>query len=416
MTYPKSQVLSTSITSESVSPGHPDKLADALADAVLDRCLGHDRQSRVACEVLITGDRILFAGEISTTYDIQPDLSDLVKTVARSAGYTHPSWGFDSSRCTIESRLRRQNSDSAKAKIMENGDQVIVIGHATDETKDLMPLPIHLAHGLMRSHGALVRSGRLPWLGPVAQAQVTVNYQDDQPQAIDTVVLSTQHLPDVPLKLLRDEVMRSVIKPVLPKSLYHENTRVLINPSGRRVSGSPATQTGLSGRQIMVDTYGTTCPHGGGSFSGKDPTHLERSGAYLARYIAKNIVAAGLAQRCTLRLAYASNRPDPIALDIDLHNSRIVTRERLEPVLKQQFNLKSDSIIKTLSLDHPVYRPTAALGHFGRVEPGFTWERLDRVKELRHACLGASDTTIDIKSLTEHLKTVSLYDKPMERS
>lgn len=414
MTNPRSQILSTSATSESVSPGHPDKLADALADAVVDRCLGHDRQSRVACEVLICGNHVLFAGEISSSYDIAKDLPDLVNTVVHSAGYTHPAWGFDSNRCTIESRMRQPNPDATtKPKTVEAGDQAVVIGYATDETKDLMPFPIHLAHGLMRSHAALVRSGRLPWLGPMAKAQVTISYQDDQPHAIDTVVLSTQHLPDVPLKLLRDEIMHSIIKPVLPTARCHENTRILINPSGRLVGGGPATDTGLTGQWITADTYGTACPHGGRAFSGKAPNHIERSGAYMARYIAKNIVAAGLAQRCTVRLAYASARSDPIALDIDLHHSRIVTRERLEPIIKQQFDLKPTALIKALSLDHPVYRPTAALGHFGRVEPGFTWERLNRVKDLRQACLGAPDSTIDIRSLAEHLKKGSVYDKPM---
>ncbi len=418
MTNPRSQVLLTSATSESVSPGHPDKLADAMADAVLDRCLGHDRTSRVACEVLICGDHVLFTGEISSTYDIENDLPELVKTVARSAGYIRPVWGFDPDRCTIESRLRQQNPGSSPGgehgkQSVGTADQGIMIGYATDETQDLMPLPIHLAHNLMRSHAALVRTRRLPWLGPDAQAQVTVSYQDDRPVAIDTVVLSTQHLPEVPLKTLREEVLRSIIKPVLPASLCHEETRTLINPSGRFVGGGPAANIGFTGRKIMVDAYGTACPHGGGAFSGKDPSRLDRSGAYMARYIAKNVVAAGLAQRCTVQLTYATGQAEPIAFTIDLHQSRIVTRERLETIVREQFALEPAAIIQTLSLDHPIYQSTATLGHFGRVEPGFTWERLDRVKDLRQACQGAPDSTIDIRALAEHLKSSSVYDKPM---
>lgn len=421
MTHPKPQVPSTSATSESVSAGHPDKLADAIADAVLDRCLGQDRASRVACEVLICGNHVLVAGEISSTYDIRNDLDELVKTVIRSAGYTRPDWGFDTNGCTIETRLRQQSPDIASClardkQPMGAGDQGIMVGYATNETPELMPLPIHLAHGLMRSHGALVRSGRLPWLGPDAKTQVTVRYQNDQPTTIDTVVLSTQHLPEVPLKTLREEVMQSIIKPVLPASLCHEETRILINPSGRFVVGGPAADTGLTGRQIMVDSYGTACPHGGGAFSGKDPTKIDRSGAYMARYIAKNIVAAGLAPRCTVQLAYAIGRAEPVALTIDLHESRIVTRERLEAIVREQFALKPAAIIQTLSLDHPIYRSTATLGHFGRVEPGFTWERLDRVQDLRQACLGASDTTIDIRFLAEYLKKEPLHEKPLRET
>lgn len=379
------------MTSESVSPGHPDKLADAIADAVLDTCLGHDHNSRVACEVVITGNHVIIAGETTSAYDVGRDLRDLVNAVAQAAGYTDPALGFDSRRCKILNLMRHQSPDIAQCVngregTIGAGDQGVMVGYATSESRDFMPLPIHLANQLMRSHAALARSGRLPWLGPDAKAQVTITYQKGLPKAIHSVILSTQHGDGVSLEQLREEVMRSIIKPALPTSLHGQDTRYLINPSGRFVIGGPAADTGLTGRKNVVDSYGSACPHGGGSFSGKDPTKVDRSGAYMARYIAKNVVAAGIAGRCTVQLVYAIGQPEPIAVNIDTHGSHVVPLERLGTIVRELFDLTVMGIIHTLSLDRPIYRPTATLGHFGRLEPGFTWERLDRTAELRRAC------------------------------
>lgn len=379
------------MTSESVSPGHPDKLADAIADAVLDACLGHDHNSRVACEVVITSNHVIVAGEITSTYDVERDLPDLVSAVARAAGYTDPAWGFDARRCEIHNFMRHQSPDiaqcvSGREGRIGAGDQGIMFGYATCEGRDFMPLPIHLANRLMRSHAALVRSGRLAWLGPDAKAQVTIAYQDGLPMAIHSVILSTQHRDGISHEQLHDEVIRSIVKPALPTSLCSQDTQYLINPSGRFVIGGPAADTGLTGRKNVVDSYGSACPHGGGSYSGKDPTKVDRSGAYMARYIAKNIVAAGIAACCTVQLAYAIGQPEPVAVTIDTHDSHAVAPECLSTVIRELFDLTPLGIIQTLSLDRPIYRPTATLGHFGRLEPGFTWERLDRMAELRRLC------------------------------
>jgi S-adenosylmethionine synthetase len=379
------------MTSESVSPGHPDKLADAIADAVLDACLGHDHNSRVACEVVITGNHVIIAGETTSAYNVERELLDLVSTVARAAGYSDPAWGFDSRRCEIQNLIRRQSPDIAQCVNSRGGkigagDQGIMFGYATSESRDFMPLPIHMANRLMQSHAALVRSGRLPWLGPDAKTQVTVVYQNGLPRSIHSVVLSTQHRDSVSLEQLREEVFRSIVKPALPASLCNQDTRYFINPSGRFVIGGPAADTGLTGRKNVVDSYGSACAHGGGSYSGKDPTKVDRSGAYMARYIAKNIVAAGIAGRCTVQLAYAIGQPEPIAVNIDTHGANAVAPERLGTVVRELFDLNLTGIIHTLSLDRPIYRPTATLGHFGRLEPGFTWERLDRMSDLRRAC------------------------------
>ncbi|MBC8218807.1 MAG: methionine adenosyltransferase [Planctomycetes bacterium] len=386
------------MTSESVSPGHPDKLADAIADAVLDACLGHDHNSRVACEVVVTGNHVIIAGETTSAYAVEPNLHDLVSAVTRSAGYADPAWGFDARRCEIQNLMRRQSPDIAQCvnghgEKLGAGDQGVMFGYATIESRDFMPLPIHLAHRFMRSHAALARSGRLPWLGPDAKTQVTVAYQDGLPKAIHSVVLSTQHRDGVSQEQLCEEVIRSIVKPALPASLCGQDTRYFINPSGRFVIGGPAADTGLTGRKNVVDSYGSACAHGGGSYSGKDPTKVDRSGAYMARYIAKNIVAAGIAGCCTVQLAYAIGQPEPIAVTLDTHNSHAVDPERLGTVVHELFDLTPLGIIHTLSLDRPIYRPTATLGHFGRLEPGFTWERLDRMAELRRACgLGLKPT------------------------
>lgn len=407
-TMTRTPVTSRLMTSESVSPGHPDKLADAIADAVLDACLGHDHNSRVACEVVITGNHVIIAGETTSAYDVERDLRGLVSDVARAAGYTDPGWGFDCSRCEIQNLMRRQSPDIAQCVNMEGerlgaGDQGVMFGYATSEGHDLvlMPLPIYLANRLMRSHAALVRSGRLAWLGPDAKAQVTVAYQDGLPQAIHSLVLSTQHRDTISQEQLREQVICHIVKPALPESLCNQDTRYLINPSGRFVIGGPAADTGLTGRKNVVDSYGSACVHGGGSYSGKDPTKVDRSGAYVARYIAKNIVAAGIAGRCTVQLAYAIGQPEPIAVTVDTHNSHAVDPELLGRVVRKLFDLSPLGIIHTLSLDRPIYRPTATLGHFGRLEPGFTWERLDRMAELRRLCgLGSKPavTSVSVRS------------------
>lgn len=378
-------------TSESVSPGHPDKLADTMADAVLDACLGQDHSSRVACEVLISGSHVVVAGEISSRHKIQDHLRELVIGVVNGAGYRNPAWGFDTKNCEIISLLRSQSPDidqcvTGQEDQLKAGDQSVVFGYACAENRELMPSPQHLAHRLMRSHASLVRTGRIPWLGPDAKAQVTVVYQDGRARAIDSIVVSTQHESTISQDLVEDTVQRSIIQPSIPQSLCDLSTRTYINPSGRFVIGGPAADTGLTGRKSVADTYGSACPHGGGALCGKDPTKVDRSGAYMARYVAKNIVGAGLASRCTVQLTYIIGRPDPVAVDLDLHDADTVDPVRLTTLVKELFDFTPQSIIKSLALNRPIYRPTATFGHFGRLEPGFTWERLDRVAELREAC------------------------------
>jgi S-adenosylmethionine synthetase len=382
-----------SLTSESVSEGHPDKIADQISDAILDGFLRQDSNARVACETMVTHGLVLVAGEIVSGADVP--FPDVARQVTKDIGYTDQSFGFDWRSCAINVSVRKQASDIAAVNAspskpceMNNRlapeDQAIVFGYATDETPEYMPLGLVLAHKIMQRQAQLRKGGQLKWLRPDAKAQVTVRYCVGTPISIDSIVVSTQHSPDVAAKNLVEAVVEEVIKPLIPANMCTDHTEYLINAGGRFVIGGPAADTGLTGRKLMVDTYGGACPHGGGAFSGKDPTKIDRSGAYMARYVAKNIVAAGLARRCTVQLAYARGRPQPISLTIELGGSRTAAEQELEEIVPKVFNLTPMGIIHSLELQRPIYRQTAAYGHFGRELPDFTWERTDMTAILRH--------------------------------
>ena len=380
-------------TSESVSEGHPDKVADRISDAVLDHILVQDPLARVACETLIAKDLLIVAGEFGSALipDLLGWLRQEIPGIARQAvhaiGYAGGDTGFDPDHCEVRLSLSVQSAHIAQGVDQEEGaigagDQGMMFGYACDETPELMPLPISLAHALARRQAALRHSGELPWLRPDAKSQVTVRYRDGHPVAVEQVVLSTQHAPEVDNDTLRREVIDRIILPVVPVSLRSKSLQLHINPTGRFEIGGPLGDTGLTGRKIIVDTYGGSCPHGGGAFSGKDPTKVDRSAAYMARYVAKNVVAAGLAKRCTLQLAYAIGMAAPISILVDTHGTATVAEEGLEKAGRKVFDLTPAGIIRTLDLRRPVYTPTSAYGHFGRSGPGFTWERTDRVGEL----------------------------------
>jgi len=376
-------------TSESVSEGHPDKLADQIADAILDTCIKEDKNSKVACEILISGKKITVAGEITTTARREDRLSEIITDVVKEVGYTDPSCGLDYKDCQIETILRRQSPDISMGVIRDDGqigagDQGTMFGYATRETPQLMPLPISLAHQLVQKQSLLRRSGEIPWLRPDAKSQVTVRYENDKPVTVETVVLSTQHTPEIEIDALRNAVIERIIKDVIPEKLRSSNIEYFVNPTGRFVIGGPAADTGLTGRKNVVDTYGGSCPHGGGSFSGKDPTKVDRSACYMARYIAKNVVAADLADRCTVQLAYAIGVAEPVSFSIDLHGTSKVSEQKLETAIKDIFPLTPRGIIECLDLLRPIYRSTAVYGHFGRELPEFTWERCDKVKDLKN--------------------------------
>ena len=364
-------------TSESVSAGHPDKMADQISDGILDTCLAQDPTSRVACETLISGNKVVVAGEITTSLRVEDWISGIVHDVATEAGYIHPSYGFDISDCEIALLLRRQSLDIEAAISRPDGqvgagDQGIMFGYATKETPELMPLPISLAHKLVQRQALLFKNGVLLWLWPDCKAQVTIRYEQQQPIAVEHVVLSTQHAPRVGNETIRVEVMEQIIRPVIPEELLSSNAQFLINPSGQFVNGGPLADTGMTGRKSIVDTYGGACPHGGGCFSGKDPTKVDRSGAYMARYIAKNIVAAGLADSCTVQLAYAIGISEPVCFSIDLHGSGQVNEDSLTLFAREIFPLTPTGIIEELKLLRPIYRKTAVFGHFGRALPEFS--------------------------------------------
>lgn len=382
-----------SLSSESVSEGHPDKIADQISDAIVDGFLSQDSNARVACETVVTHGLVLVAGEITSSASVS--FPDIARRVVKDVGYTDQSLGFDWRNCAVNVSVREQASDiagvntglSKPCEIVSRAapeDQVIVFGYSTDETPEYMPLGLVMGHGLMQRQAELRKNGRLAWLGPDAKAQVTVRYSDGTPIGIDSIVLSTQHSHDIEHKNLVEAVVEEMIKPLMPDNVCTSHTEYMVNAGGRFVVGGPAADTGLTGRKLMVDTYGGACPHGGGAFSGKDPTKMDRSAAYMARYIAKNIVAAGLARRCTLQLSYARGRPQPISLTIDLHGSRTGVEQELEGIVPRVFNLTPMGIIQSLDLQRPIYRQTAAYGHFGRELPEFTWERTDMTAVLRH--------------------------------
>ena len=369
-------------TSESVTEGHPDKIADQISDAVLDAVLSQDAMGRVACETLVTTGLAMVAGEITTSAVL--DYSEIVRGVIRDVGYTRAKFGFDSETCAVISSIKRQSPDIAMGVDTGGaGDQGLMFGYACDETDELMPLPIMLAHKLVRRLSEVRKSDPASFLRPDGKSQVTVEYVDDRPARVDCVVISTQHSDSVSNRQLHDVVMREVIQHVVPESLMDSHTKFHINPTGRFVVGGPMGDAGLTGRKIIVDTYGGYSRHGGGAFSGKDPTKVDRSACYMARYVAKNLVAAGLAHRVEVQLAYAIGVAEPVSVMADSFGTGTIPDEQMTEVIRAVFSLTPRSIIETLDLRRPIYRPTAAYGHFGRSEPSFTWERSDKAAVLR---------------------------------
>ena len=364
-------------TSESVSEGHPDKVADQISDAVVDAYLSREPDAKVACETLVTRGTVILAGEIAAHEILKDDeLRAIVRNVIRDIGYTRENLGFNFNRFEFQNRLHRQ-SDAINIAVEQGGagDQGMMFGYAVDETENLMPLPINLAHRLVKKQAEVRKNGTLPWLGPDAKSQVSIRYNNGQPVFVETVVISTQHLENIDNREIEAEVVEHIIKAVIPPELRDETVEYLVNPSGRFVQGGPEADTGLTGRKIIVDTYGGSCPHGGGAFSGKDPTKVDRSGAYMARYIAKNLVAAGLAHRCTVQLSYAIGKADPTSVLIDFHGSGLVDEKSALKVVREIVDLTPMGIITHLNLRRPIYRSTATYGHFGRALTDFTWER-----------------------------------------
>lgn len=371
-------------TSESVTEGHPDKIADQISDAVLDSVLSEDSTGRVACETLVTTGLVVIAGEITT--DAHIDFSQVARETVREIGYTRAKYGFDCDTCAVLTAVDKQSPDIAQGVNTGGaGDQGLMFGFACNETEELMPLPIQLAHRLARRLSDLRRNDSMPYLRPDGKSQVTVEYRDGRPFRIDALVISTQHAPEVSNEQLREEILEQVIYATVPEELRDDSTKYHINPTGRFVIGGPQGDAGLTGRKIIVDTYGGYAPHGGGAFSGKDPTKVDRSAAYMARYIAKNIVAAGLAERCLVQLAYAIGVADPVSVLIDTGGTGRVSEGNLSTLVRDLFHLTPQGIIETLNLRQPIYRKTAAYGHFGRTEDGFTWEVTDKAQALREA-------------------------------
>jgi S-adenosylmethionine synthetase len=370
-------------SSESVTEGHPDKIADQISDAVLDAILTQDPMGRVACETLLTTGLVVVAGEITTSCYV--DIPRIARETIRQVGYVRAKFGFDADTCAVVTAIDEQSSDIAMGvDSLGAGDQGLMFGYACRETAELMPLPIMLAHRLTMRLSEVRRSGLVPYLRPDGKSQVSVRYVDGQPRAVETVVVSTQHGPDVSNEQIRADVMQHVILPTIPADMLDRTTCVFhVNPTGRFVTGGPMGDTGLTGRKIIVDTYGGSCPHGGGAFSGKDPTKVDRSACYMARHVAKNIVAAGLADRAQVQVAYAIGVADPVSIMVETFGTSTLPNARLEQLVRRHFDFTPAGIIKYLNLRRPIYRKTAAFGHFGRSEPEFSWERTDRVKDLR---------------------------------
>jgi S-adenosylmethionine synthetase len=376
-------------TSESVSEGHPDKVADQISDAVLDAVLTQDKYGRVAAETLCATGLVVMAGQITTHACL--NYAEIARDVIKRIGYNDSSTGFDYRSCAVLTAYDRQSSDIAqgvdegKGLDLEQGagDQGLMYGFACDETPQLMPMPIYYAHRLMERHGELRRDGRLPWLRPDAKSQVSVRYVNGKPHHIDTVVISTQHAEDISHEPLSEGVIEEIVKPVLPKNMISRETRYLINPTGRFVIGGPLGDTGLTGRKIIVDTYGGYSRHGGGAFSGKDPSKVDRSAAYAARHVAKNIVAAGLAKKCEIQVAYAIGVARPVSILVETFGTGRIADEKLAKLVEKHFDLRPKGIIKALDLLRPIYFKTAAYGHFGRDEPEFTWENTDKAAALK---------------------------------
>ncbi|HUZ05662.1 MAG TPA: methionine adenosyltransferase [Acidobacteriaceae bacterium] len=370
-------------TSESVTEGHPDKIADQISDAILDACLDQDSLSRVACETLTATGLVVIAGEITTRAYV--DFQSLVRGVVAAIGYDNALYGFDSNTCAVISTINKQSGDIAMGVDTGGaGDQGMMFGYATNETAELMPTPISLAHKLTQRLTAVRKSGQLNYLRPDGKSQVTVEYDaNSKPVRVDAVVISTQHAENVSTEQLRADILKHVIQATIPANLLDADTKYHINPTGRFVIGGPMGDTGLTGRKIIVDTYGGMGRHGGGAFSGKDPTKVDRSAAYMARYIAKNIVAAGLAERCEVQLAYAIGVAEPVSVLVDTFGTGVIESKKLEALVRANFKLTPKAIIEGLNLRRPIYRKTAAYGHFGRTDPDFTWEATDKAKLLR---------------------------------
>ncbi len=376
-------------SSESVSEGHPDKVADQISDAVLDAILANDPHGRVACETMVSTGMVVISGEITTKAHI--NYREIAQETVRRIGYNDSAVGFDYKSCAILTAINRQSPDIAQG-VNEGqgidldqgaGDQGLVFGYACTETPVLTPLPIYYAHRLMERQAEVRRDGRLPWLRPDAKSQLSVRYVDNKPVAIDTVVVSTQHDPDVSHTQITEAVIEEIINPILPKEMINAKTRFLINPTGRFVVGGPHGDCGLTGRKIIVDSYGGTARHGGGAFSGKDPSKVDRSAAYAARHVAKNIVAAGLAERCEVQIAYAIGVARPVSLMVETFGTGKISDEKIAALVDKHFDLRPKGIIEALNLLRPIYSKTAAYGHFGREEPEFSWENLDKVEALK---------------------------------
>jgi len=378
-------------TSESVSEGHPDKVADQISDAILDAVFTQDTNARVAAETLCNTGLVLLAGEITTTANV--DYIQVARDTIKRIGYDDPAYGMDYNGCAVLVAYDRQSPDIAlgvdrddEAALEQGaGDQGLMFGYACDETTDLMPAPIWYAHRLVQRQSEIRKDGRLPWLRPDAKSQVTFRYVDGKPVEVDTVVLSTQHDASISLDDIREGVIEHIIRPVFPDGLLTPQTRFLVNPTGRFVIGGPQGDAGLTGRKIIVDTYGGACPHGGGAFSGKDPSKVDRSAAYAARYVAKNVVAAGLARQCQVQLSYAIGVAEPINITIYTEGTGVIPDDEIARLVREHFDLRPRGIIDMLDLLRPIYTPTAAYGHFGRDEPTFSWESTDKVPALRQA-------------------------------
>jgi len=376
-------------TSESVSEGHPDKMADQISDAILDAILKDDPHSRVAVETMVKTGMAVIAGEVRT--ETYVDLEDIVRDVILDIGYTSSDVVFDGASCAVLNAIGKQSHDiaigvdEAEEKELGAGDQGLMFGYATNETDVLMPAPIYYAHRLVERQAQLRKRGVLPWLRPDAKSQVTLRYADGKPVAVDAVVLSTQHAPEISLSDLQEAVLEEVIKPVLPQEWLHADTKYHINPTGQFIIGGPMGDCGLTGRKIIVDTYGGMAHHGGGAFSGKDPSKVDRSAAYAGRYVAKNIVAAGLADRCEIQVSYAIGVAEPTSISVNTYGTGKLSDDEIVALVREHFDLRPQGLIEMLNLKRPIYRPTAAYGHFGREEDNFTWEKTDKADALKAA-------------------------------